>query len=282
MLHIVMDSAGDVPPEWLEQFQIHIIPVNIHFGEETYLDGVTLDKDGFYRMVEERGIIPKTSQPSPHQFVSFYRQIANPGDTVLSIHVTSRLSGTYASAEIAARDLEGEIDVVPFDSGCGSAGMGFMCMEARLLERAGATIENILARLREIRERMQIILTLDTLDFARMSGRVKTLQAALVSLLNIKPVIELQNGMLEMADKVRTRSRALKHVIARIQECFGDVPLNVAVVHAADITSGKKLLAQVRNHLHCKRLILTDLSIAVAANLGPGTVGIVAYPAGKV
>ncbi|GAB4532183.1 MAG: DegV family protein [Anaerolineales bacterium] len=282
MLHIVMDSAGDMPAEMLQEYDIQVIPVNIHFGEQTYLDGVDLDKTGFYRLVREQGCIPKTSQPSPYQFVEFYRRIANPGDTIISIHVTSKLSGTFASAQAAAQELAGEYEIIPFDSGCGSAGMGFMCLEARLLARAGTSIRQIVARLQEMRSQMQIVLSLDTLDFARMSGRVKTLQAVLVSLLDIKPVIELHDGMLDMADRVRTRSRALKHIVTRMREHFGDLPLNIAVVHAEDIETGKKLLAQVRNLLRYQRLILVDLSTSVAANLGPGTVGIVAYPAGEV
>lgn len=282
MFHIVMDSAGDLPVEMLQEYDIEVIPVNIHFNEQTYLDGVDLNKADFYRMVQGSRRIPKTSQPSPYQFVQFYRRIAQPGDTILSVHVSAKLSGTFASAQTAAQELTGEYDVIPFDSAGGSAGMGFMCLEARLMARAGASLQDILTRLRAMRRQIQIILTLDTLDFARLSGRVTTLQTVLASMLSIKPVIELHNGVLEIAARVRTRSRSLRYVIERIHERFGNSPLNVAVVHAEDIESGKKLLAQVRNVLQCKRLMLVDLSISVAANLGPGTVGIVAYPAGEV
>jgi DegV family protein with EDD domain len=278
MLHIVMDSAGDSPPDWLQTYAIEVIPVNIQFGEKTYLHGVDLTDEDFYQMVKTYHLIPKTSQPSPHQFIEYYRRIAAPGDTILSIHVTSQLSGTYESAVVAARDLEGELEVIPFDSLAGSAAMAFLCQEARLIDRAGGTLPEILARLNFIRDHITIILTLDTLQFARMSGRVKALQAALASILQIKPIIVLREGMLEMGERVRTRSRSLEQVIKLVHDRVGSQLINAAVVHAQDLDTAKVLLDKVRNAFNLQQVILTELSIAVAANLGPGTVGIVAYP----
>ena len=205
MMRIVTDTAADLPVAWIRDYAVELIPVNIHFGETMYLQGIDLNDHEFYQLANETGKIPKTSQPSPAQFVNFYRRVACPGDTVLSIHVTSKLSGTFDSAEMAARELAGEIHVIPFDSGCGSAGMGYMCKEARLMEQKGASMEQILARLATIRDRMQVILTLNTLEYARMSGRVKALQAALASILNVKPIIALKDGVLDMSDRVRTR-----------------------------------------------------------------------------
>jgi len=97
MLRIVTDGAADILPEWEKEYGIDMIPVNILFGEKSYLQGVELDNEGFYKLVDETKRIPKTSQPSPHQFVEFYRKIAQKGDTILSIHITAKLSGTYAS-----------------------------------------------------------------------------------------------------------------------------------------------------------------------------------------
>ncbi len=106
MLRIVTDGAADMPPEWEKEFEIEVIPINIQFGEKTYLQYVDLDNAGFYKMVDETRTIPKTSQPSPHQFAEFYKKIAQKGETIISIHVTSKLSGTYASAVQAAADVK--------------------------------------------------------------------------------------------------------------------------------------------------------------------------------
>lgn len=277
MLRIVTDGAADMPDGWGKTYDINVIPINIHFGDKTYLQFRDLTNDGFYKMVDETRKIPKTSQPSPHQFMEFYQKIAQPGDTILSAHVTSRLSGTFDSALAAARDLSGQYNIIPFDSLCGSAGIGMMCREARMMDRAGEPIRQIVKRLETIRENISIALALDTLRYARMSGRVGTLQAALASALNVKPIITLQQGMLQMTERVRTRSASLDRIVKIIQERFGSASLKMAVVHARDKESAEFLIKKVKDTLTIDELITTDLSISVAANLGPGTVGIVAY-----
>ena len=278
MLRIVMDSAGDMPHGWAQEYDTQVIPINIHFGERTFLQGIDLSNADFYQMAEETGQIPKTSQPTPHQFVTFYEGIANPGDTILSIHVTGKLSGTLASAQMAAKELVDRFRVIPIDSASGSAAMGYMCREARLLERAGASVEMIVDRMKADAASVSIILTLDTLEYARKSGRVQALQAALASILNVKPIIKLRDGVLELGDRVRTRKKSLEFIIQEMKERMGNVLVNAAVVHSEDIRSARQLLEMVEKNLNCKKLIVTELSIGVAANLGPGTVGVIAYP----
>jgi DegV family protein with EDD domain len=279
MLRIAMDSAGDIPSEWADEYDVHIIPINIHFGEQTFFQGVDLTNEDFYKLVEESGTIPKTSQPTPHQFEVFYRGLANTGDTIISIHVTSKLSGTYESAEIAAKELRDEINIIPVDSGGGSASMGFMCRETREMERKGFNLSKIVDRLKYIREHTEIILTLDTLDYARMSGRVKAMQAALASVLNVKPIVILADGILDVTEKVRTRRRSIDRIIEKMRNRIGDKLVNIAVVHASDPKEGHKLLEFVKDTFNYKDLIFSELSTGIAANLGPGTVGIIAYPA---
>ncbi|HVN17015.1 MAG TPA: DegV family protein [Anaerolineales bacterium] len=278
MLRIVTDGAADMPLAWEKEFDIQMIPVNILFGEKTYLQYVDLDNEGFYKLVDESKKIPKTAQPSPHQFVEFYKKIAQKGDTIISTHVTSKLSGTYASAVSAAEETKDLFKVYPIDSLVGSAGIGLMCREARKMERAGKKAEEIVKYLEEIRHRIRVILTLDTLDYARMSGRVGTLQAALASALNVKPIAILKDGVLNMAERVRTRKAAIDRVIALAKEEFGDQPVYLAAVQARDPESGQSLLEDARKQFNCKDAVLTELSISVAANLGPGTVGLVVYP----
>lgn len=278
MLRIVTDGAVDMPADWADTYDIQVIPINIQFKQQTYLQGIDLSNADFYRLVETSGTIPQTSQPSPQQFADFYRKVAQPDDTVLSLHVTARLSGTFASAEWAARELNGKYHIIPFDSACGSAALGYMCRETRLMDRAGLPVEQILERLEFIRRNVSITLTLNTLEYARRSGRVKALQAALASLLNIKPIIVLNDGVLDMGERVRTRNRALDCVVETVAQRLRNRPANVAVVHAEDPESGQILMDKVRAEINCHDLMMTDLSIAVAANLGPGTVGIAAYP----
>lgn len=278
MLIIVTDGAADMPDNWADKYKIEIIPINIHIHEKAFLQGVELSNEDFYQIVEQSGAIPKTSQPSPQQFIDFYHRIAVLGDTILSMHVTSKLSGTFESAQLAAKELQGKFNIIPFDSASGSAALGFMCKEARIMATAGASIEAILARMNFIRDNINIVFALETLEYAKMSGRVKTLQAALASLLNVKAIVVMHDGMLDMAEKVRTRQRSIDRVIERTRRIFGSNLVNVAVVHARDVDAGQSLLERVKDIFNCNELIMTDLSISVAANLGPGTIAIIAYP----
>lgn len=278
MLRIVTDGAADILAAWKAEYGIEVIPVNIMFGERSYLQGVELDNEGFYKLVDEKKRIPKTSQPTPHQFVEFYRRIAQKGDTILSIHVTAKLSGTYASAVSAAEEVKNDFRVFPIDSASGSLGIGLMCREARRLDRAGKSAEEIVQYLEGIKYKVRVILTLDTLEYAKMSGRVKTLQAALASVLNVKPIAVLRDGDLSMAERVRTRKASLDRVIEMAKEEYGDKPVYLAVVHARDPKSGEELLEEASKHFNHKETMLGELSISVAANLGPGTVGLILYP----
>jgi DegV family protein with EDD domain len=280
MLGIVTDGAADVPSEWMTEFDIKRCPINVHFGEKTFTQDVELTLSDFYKMVDDKSNpFPKTSQPSPHQFVEFYKQNFQPGDTILSIHITSKLSGTYASAVAAAEELKGTYNVVTFDSLSGSMSVGFMCRVARQMDRAGKSVDEILRHLESVRDQAHIILTLDTLDYARRSGRVGTLSAALASVLNVKPIARLQDGLVNMVEKVRTRKAALERVLSLGKELVGDKPVHLGVMHARDIESGKALLEEAKKHFNWKSAEMTDLSISLAINFGPGTVGLVLYPA---
>jgi len=139
-----------MPDEWQKNYQINVLPLRVNFGEKTYTAGINIQLNEFYRMVHQTRIIPKTSLPSIGQIADFYRGIAERGDEILSIHVTSQLSGTFATIQSAAQELKDEFRIYPFDSGAGSAALGFMCREARLMERAGQSSEAILDHLTAI------------------------------------------------------------------------------------------------------------------------------------
>ncbi len=281
MLRIVTDGAADMPAGWQKEYQIDIMPLRVCFGGKTYTQGVDLTGDDFYRLIEERHEIPKTSLPSPEQVVDFYRSIAKRGETILSIHVASKLSGTFDSFQLAARELVNEYKIYLFDSGAGSAGLAFMCREARQMWQSGLPIEKILSRMNAARNRLAISFTVNSLEFAHMSGRINALQNALSSLLNIKPIIVLRDGLLEMTEKVRTRHRSLDRIIEVVQERIGQQVVDLAVVHAADPEMAMEMLEKARRVFNIRDFILTDLSLPVACHLGPGTIGIVAYPVGK-
>lgn len=273
-----MDTAGDLAEGWAEEYNIDLIPINIIHKNKTYLQGIDLNYEDFYRIVEEEQSIPSTSQPSPFQFLEFYRFIAKPGDDILSIHVTDKLSGTMDSARQAAAELKGDYNVIPFDSATGSICMGMMCTEARQMERDGKSLSAILKRLEKIRNKMELVFTVDSLKYARMSGRVKHLQAALASLLNVKPIIELKNGNIEMGEKVRSRSKSIKALIEKMKSKVGETKVRMAVVHARAFEEGQDLLEKVKAQFNASEVIFSEITISLAAHFGPGTLGLAAYP----
>ena len=277
MLQIVTDGSVDMPDSWQTDYEINIVPLWVQFGEETYLQGTEIGPHNFYRLVKEKKIFPKTSLPSPQQVMDFYRKIAHRGDSILSIHLTNTLSGTFSIFQMAARELANELTIFPYDSGAGSAALAFMCREARLMERTGASIQDILERLDVIRKRITVMFTVDNLEFARLSGRVNAMQSALSSLLKIKPIIVLRDGLLQMAEKVWTRQRALDRILEAAREKVGEKKVVMAIVHAADPEMAHEVVSKARRLLNVKELIITDLSIPVAVHLGPGTIGIIAY-----
>jgi len=279
MLRIVMDSAGDLPVEWISKYDINVIPVNVHLGNEVFLEGVDLTPDQFYSWVKETGKVPKTSQPAPQQYIKLYKDIAKPGDVILSIHLTSKLSGTYKSAVLAARELQdAPFRVIPFDTLSGTGIQGYMCREAREMDRRGASVDEILERLEKIRDNNQVIFTVDTLDFAQKSGRVQMLEAILAMVLKIKPIITIKEGTMAVANKVRTRKASLEYILQEMSRRMGKNLINAAIMHANDLATALEISEKVKGILNVKNLFVEELSIGIASHLGPGTVGIVAYP----
>jgi DegV family protein with EDD domain len=279
MIKIATDSTCDLPPGYSEEHGVITVPINIQFGTETYEEGITIDRDTFYDKIEELGILPTTSQPSVGQFARYFRGLKESGVTdVISLHVTSKLSGTYQSAQMAQEMMASELRVHPFDSASGSVALGFMVMEASRMAHAGNTVPEILARMETIRERINLVLSLKDLRFAQMSGRVGRLQSSLASLLNVKPIVRLEDGMLDVSEKVRSQSKAIERMLEIVVERVGtSAPANLAVVHARVPEQGRQLLERAKGIFNCKETFLADLTTSLVVHFGPGTLGLVAY-----
>lgn len=280
MIAIVTDSTCDLPATLRARYNLSVIPAHIFFGTEDFLDGVTIDAETFYRRITESDVLPTTSQPSVGEFVQLYRQLAaGSADEIISVHISGRLSGIVRSAEMAAREVADMVKVHVFDSAVGSAGLGYMVMEAAEAVRAGWSVEEIFALLHRIRDHLTIVLTPLNLEFLQRSGRVSRLQGAIGALLDIKPIIEVQKGTLAATERVRSRRRAFERLVAITLAAHGDRPLNMAVAHAAVPDDAQQLLDKARASLNCRQAFVTDLGLGITAHLGPGTTGLVAYPA---
>lgn len=278
MFKIIVDGSADMPEGWVEKYQFDILPMPIQIGGRTYYQGEDITPELFYHLVEDGEYKPQSAAPSPFRIQAFIEKVCEVGDTVLSINVSSKMSSTLTMVKNAAHSLMDRFHMVAFDSQAGSAVLAFMAREARLRERAGESLETVLEKLSSIREKVMVVLTVDSLEFAHRSGRVGALQAALTSFLKIKPIISLKDGMMEMTEMVRTRQKSIERLVLKIRERFGVEAIRVAVVHSQDRETAEKIKEMLESIMNITELFFTELSISVAANLGPKTVGIVAMP----
>ncbi len=279
MIRIVTDSTCDLPPGYFEEYDITVVPINIQFGTDSYKDGITIDRATFYRTIDELGILPTTSQPSAGEFEEYYNRLAEEGATdIISLHVTAKLSGTYHSAVLAKELVEDRVRVHPFDSAGGTVQMGFMTMEASRMARAGKSVDEILARMELIRQRTNLVLTMKDLRYAQMSGRVGRLQSSLASLLNIKPIVLLEDGLLDVAEQTRTQRKAIERMIEMMIERVGATePVNLAVVHAEAPDLGEELLDRANALFNSQEAFSANLTSSLVVHFGPGTLGLFAY-----
>lgn len=276
MIKIVADSTCNLSDEIVQQYDLRIAPIAIQFGQESYEEGIDIDHDTFYRKIEELGIIPTSSQPSPAWFAKHYKELQS--ETVLVITVTRKHSGTFESA-IMAKSMVPEADVEVFDSSSISLGTGWMVLEAARMVEAGAALPEVLRHLEAIRTKSRLFLTPLTLKYLQMSGRVGRLQSAIASMLKVKPIIYLEEGALEAGENVRTRSKALARLVDLLDYHFGqDQPLNLAVIHARAEADAEWLLNKAKEVLNIREFLMDELVPSLTVHGGPGVIGIFGYP----
>jgi DegV family protein with EDD domain len=279
MIKIVTDSTCNLNPfpELIQKYDIRVAPISIQFKKETYEEDIDIDRDLFYKKIDEMGIIPTTSQPSPGRFADYYRELTDQGHSILSITITSKHSGTYQSA-VLAKDMVPEADVEVFDSLTISFGTGYMVLEAARAAEAGQSRESILKRLEEIKDNMYLGLTPATLKYLQMSGRVGRLATAFASLLDVKPVITVEDGLLEARENVRTRAKATNRLLELAEEKLGTTdPINIGVFHARSPEEGQALLEEAQARFNGQETLIGDFPISLAVHGGPGILGLFAY-----
>lgn len=279
MIKIIADSTNNLSSELIRQHDVRVAPIAIQFKEETYEEGINIDRSLFYAKIDDMGIIPTTSQPAPAAFAHYYQQLREQGHSGLVITVTGKLSGTYDSA-LMAKEMVPEAEVTVFDSASISLGTGWMVLEAARASEAGQPLEAILHRLEHIRSSSRLFLTPATLKYLQMSGRVGRLQGALASLLNVKPIIYLEDGMLEAGENIRTRSKALERLVDLLAETFStEIPLKAAVIHARAADEAGMVKRSIEKRFQVEELLMEDLVASLAVHGGPGILGVFAYPA---
>jgi DegV family protein with EDD domain len=279
---IVTDSTTDISPQQARALGITIIPLTVFFGEDAYLDGIELDNAGFYTKLQESEVFPRTSQPSPTVFQEAYMRLFDRGvDGILSVHLSSKLSGTYQSACAARDTLPDDVKKIPLeiiDSQSVSVGMSQAILQAAREARMGVGLEEIKAHLLDQLSRTRILCVLDTLEYARRGGRLGSATAVLGNLLNIKPIISLKDGAVIAVERPRTRSKAYTR-IAQLVIDMGKI--EQLVIGESNEEVGQELM-QALTTIYQGDIPRYKLGAVLGAHGGPGIVGVAVISAGKL
>lgn len=213
---LIVDSTTDLMPDIKEQ--VHVVPLTVHFGEEEYVDGVTMTNQQFYEKLIETDVMPQTSQAVPADFEKIYEEVVNGGDSAVVITVSSTLSGTYQSACIAAQDYD---DIYVVDSGTAAIGAGILTELALQYVRQGMNAAEIADRLERDKKHIRLIALMDTLEYLKKGGRISKTVAFAGGLLSIKPVISLVDGEIEVLGKARGSKQGNNLLVSEITKSGG-------------------------------------------------------------
>src|ERR1041384_2794921 len=278
---LVTDSTTYMPPELVKKYNISVAPQVIIWGDETYKDGVDMDSHEFFTRLKTSKIMPTTSQVAVISFQEIFQDLVGKGYEVLALLISSRLSGTVQSA-MQARDLmsaaRDKVNVVDSQSVARALGLQVLAV-ARALEQ-GASLKEAIALAEKSYQYTGVFFAVDTLEFLHRGGRIGGAQRFLGTMLNMKPILAIQDGRVEGIERIRTKNKSHDRVLElTIEKVAGRSPVHLATLHANAAEDARALLTRAEQALHPMESIFTEVSPTVGTHAGPGTVGL-AFMAG--
>jgi len=277
---LVVDGGVDLPPALIAQYGLHIVPLTVHFGDESYQSGVTITPAAFYQRLRERGEFPTTSQPAVGDYVGAYVRAAEAGLPILSLHLSSGLSGSYNAAS-AARALVPELDITLVDTRTLTGEMALQVLVAAEMAEQGRPIAEICEVLRTVNERSHLYFTIDKLDYLRRGGRLGRVAGAVGNLLGIRPIVTVDKstGTYVAAGKARSFRRAVETVAERIIEDVGEggeVSLMILEGYCPDQVA--HLVSLLRSRLDVIWFHHVHANPSLGAHVGPDAIGAAYFP----
>lgn len=279
---IVTDSTASIPESMLKELDIHVVAYYIHRGKEVLRDLVTIQRDDFLRWLPTATSLPTTASPGPGDYLDMYKSLIAKGiQSILSIHMTSKGSGAYQAATVARSMLKEEnpevrIEVV--DTQNVSLCQGWMAIEAARAALAGLSLDDVFASVKKILPVTQMIQTADTLKYLYMGGRIGMAKRLVGTLLNIKPLIGMKDGVIVALGQARSRIQAYTAMADMVGEAVGSGKAKVAYVHAGALEEVEKIKRLVEGKVEVVESFFAELSPALAVHTGPGTAGLCFYP----
>ena len=264
---IVTDSCADIPPQLAKELGITIVPVYLRFGDEVFRDVVDISQDEFYRRLTHDPVLPSTSQPPPQEFIDVYRELGKTADGILSIHVTAKLSGTYNSA-LRGKEAVGNIcPIEVVDSEVVTMGLGHLAIAANKMAQSGMSLQEIVKEVKQMIPRIRVLGLLDTLKYLALGGRIGKMQALLGSVLNIKPMLTIKDGVLSPAGRARSRAKGIDQLVDFVK----NTPeiQDLAVIYNTTLEEAQAFVQRLRS-VFDKEIILARLGPALGVHTGPG------------
>jgi len=278
---VVTDSTTYLPSDLVKRYNISVAPQVLIWGEQTYKDGVDIQSEEFFTRLKTAKVMPTTSQVAVISFQEMFQDLVNKDYEILAVLVSSKLSGTVQSAT-QARDLMGtareKVHIV--DSQSVAMALGFQAVAVARAVESGASLSEAKALAEKLNEYTGVFFAVDTLEFLHRGGRIGGAQRFLGTMLNMKPILAIQDGRVEGIERIRTKSKALDRVFELVTEKVkGKSPIRIATLHANAIDEAKILLARAEKELNPTESVFTEVSPTVGTHAGPGTVGL-AFMAG--
>lgn len=274
-IHIVTDSTADLIDQYTDQYDIHVVPLSIHIEGETYLDGVDLQPETFMVKMKESKELPKSSQPAVGVFKELYDQLGQDGSEIISIHMTGGMSGTVKSAEAAAEMSDSNVTVI--DSMYISHALTFQVVEAAKMASNGKSVAEITERLIEMRRNTTLFVVVDMLDNLVKGGRVGKGKALIGSLLNIKPIATLQDGVYTPVAKARSHKQVVSHLFKAFkEETSGKIIRSIGISHANGMAMAEPLLKMLEES-GLRDVKLSFTSPIISTHTGEGAIGFMYY-----
>jgi DegV family protein with EDD domain len=271
---IVTDSTADLEPGLVLERGVTVVPLTVHLGAESFLDGIEISPDQLYARMAASDVHATTSQPAPGRFAEAYERLLADHDQVVSLHISSLLSGTFEAAQQGAALVDaGRVNVL--DTQMVSMPLALLVLAASAMAAEGRPPAEIVDRVTDVRDGMRVYFLVATLEYLRRGGRIGRAGALLGSVLQVKPVLTLEGGQVSPMERVRTQDRALARVIELANQVEG--PVCALVGHAASPEAAERIAAALEPR--AESLIVSPLGPVVGAHAGPGTVGVGCYPA---
>ena len=269
---IVTDSTADLPQQLTRELDITVVPLNVHFGEESFQDGVDLDSDTFFQRLTTEARLPTTSQPSVGAFMDIYRGLLEAGHQVVSIHISAKLSGTMNSAQQAQEQLDAGPRLAVVDTQQVGLALGVVATAVAQAVKDGASYEETVALASDISKRVRLFVLLETLEYLQRGGRIGRAQAFLGSLLHIRPILTVYEGEVHPLERVRARQRGLERLCQLAAEC-GSLQ-QVGICHSTTPEDALALEEQMRPTLAGGRLIQARFGPVLGTHVGPGAIAV--------